>query len=56
MSVTRVGVGTEATVVSGYVDPGNLSGTASFMQFPSAESFPSASGGRAPRVVLLSYS
>ena len=55
-SVTGVGVGGESALVSGLVDPGNLSGTASFMHFPSAESFPSASGGRAPRVVLLSYS
>jgi hypothetical protein len=56
MPVTGVGLGGEATVVSGLVDPGNLSGTANFMQFPFAESFPSPSGGLGPRVVMLSYS
>ncbi|MHB8185130.1 MAG: exo-alpha-sialidase [Dermatophilaceae bacterium] len=55
-SVTGVGLSGERTVVSGLVDPGNLSGKASFMQFPFAESFPSASGGRDPRVVLVSFS
>src|SRR5665647_45958 len=55
-SVTGLGIGGETTVVSGLVDPGNLSGKASFMQFPFAESFPSASGGRDPRVVLVSFS
>jgi hypothetical protein len=56
MPVTGVGLGGETTVVSGLVDPSNLSGTANFMQFPFAESFPSPSGGRGPRVVMLSYS
>jgi len=54
--VTGLAVGDEKTVVSGLVDPNNLSGTATFMQFPFVESFPSASGGLNPRVVLLSYS
>jgi len=56
MPVTGVGLGAETTVVSGLVDPGNLTGSANFMQFPFAESFPSPSGGRGPRVVMLSYS
>lgn len=54
--VTGLSINGETAVVSGLVDPDNLSGTASFMQFPFAESFPSATGGRGPRVVLLSYS
>jgi len=55
-SLTGIGSGGETTVVSGLVVPSNLSGAATFMQFPFAESFPSPSGGRGPRVVLLSYS
>jgi hypothetical protein len=54
--VTAVALGGETAFISGSVDPNNLSGTATFMQFPFAESFPSPSGGRGPRVVLLSYS
>ncbi len=55
-SVTGLGVGGATTVVSGLTDPHDMSDAASLMQFPFAESFPSASGGRGPRVVLLSYS
>ena len=54
--VTGVGIGSDKAVVSGSVDPNNLSGASLLMQFPFARSFPSASGGRGPRVVLLSYS
>ena len=55
-SMSGVGVSGETTVVSALVNVDNLSGTASFVQFPFAESFPSASGGRDPRVVLVSFS
>ena len=55
-SATGVGVGGQTVLASGRVNADNLSGTASFMQFPFAESFPSASGGRRPRVVMVSYS
>jgi BNR repeat-like domain/F5/8 type C domain len=55
-SATEVGLGGQTTVASGLVDPSNLSGTADFMQFPFAASLPSPSGGRGPRVVMLSYS
>jgi BNR repeat-like domain len=55
-SKTEIAVGPERTVVSGWVTGNHRSGKASFMQFPFAESFRSASGGRAPRVVLISYS
>jgi hypothetical protein len=55
LPVTGVGMGAEQSVVSGVVDSGNLSATTSFIQLPFAESFPSWSGGRGPRVVLLSY-
>ena len=51
-----IAVGPETTVVSGLVGSDKASDKASFMQFPFAESFPSASGGRAPRVVLVSFS
>jgi hypothetical protein len=51
-----IAVGSEKTLVSGMFNADHPSGTASFMQFPFAESFPSAAGGRAPRVVLVSYS
>jgi hypothetical protein len=54
--LTGIGIGSDKAFISGSVDPNNLSGTATFMQFPFAQSFPSASGGRGPRVVLLSYS
>jgi hypothetical protein len=43
-------------VASGRVNANHLTGTGSFMQLPFAESFMSASGQRAPRVVLVSYS
>ena len=55
-SATGIAVGPERTVVSGWVSANHRSGKASFMQFPFAESFRGASGGRAPRVVLVSYS
>jgi hypothetical protein len=53
--MTGIAVGSETTVASGLVDANHPSGTASFMQFPYAESFLSAAGGRAPRVVLVSF-
>ena len=55
-SVIGIGVGGERAVVSALVDAGSRSAKASFMQLPFAESFPSASGGRAPRLVLVSFS
>jgi BNR repeat-like domain len=55
-SVTGIGVGSEKAVANGLADPSDLSNSATLMQFPFAESFPSATGGRGPRVVLLSYS
>ena len=55
-SVTGIGVGSETVVANGLADPSDLSNSATLMQFPFAESFPSASAGRGPRVVLLSYS
>ena len=56
LSRTRIAVGPERTLVSGLVNANYRFGKASFMQFPFAESFRSASGERAPRVVLVSYS
>lgn len=56
LSTTRIAVGPERALVSGLVTANYRSGKASFMQFPFAESFRSASGERAPRVVLVSYS
>jgi len=56
LSTTRIAVGPERALVSGLVTANYRSGKASFMQFPFAESFRSASGQRAPRVVLVSYS
>jgi BNR repeat-like domain len=55
-STIGVAVGPERTVVSGSVNANHLTGPGSFMQLPFAESFMSASGQRAPRVVLVSYS
>ena len=55
-SVMGIGVGGERAVVSALVDAGSRSAKSSFMQLPFAESFPSASGGRAPRLVLVSFS
>src|SRR5471032_1173655 len=55
-TATGVAVGRERTLVSGWVNANHLTGSGSFMQLPFAESFMSASGGRAPRVVLVSYS
>ena len=43
-------------VVGGWVNVDHLTGKSSFTQFPFAESFMSAAGGRAPRVVLVSFS
>lgn len=55
-SASGIAVGPERTVVSGWLSANHRSGKASFMQFPFAESFRGAAGGRAPRVVLVSYS
>ncbi len=55
-STTGVAVGPERTVASGLVNANHLTGTGSFMQLPFAESFMSAAGPLAPRVVLVSYS
>jgi hypothetical protein len=55
-SISGIGVGRETTVASGFFDADHMSSKASFMQFPFAESFPSAKGGGAPRVVLVSFS
>ena len=55
-STTGIVVGPERMVVSGWVNADHLTGRASFIQLPYAESFRSASGPRAPRVVLLSFS
>jgi hypothetical protein len=52
----RVVVGPERAVVRGWANANHLSGKASFMQLSFAESFMSAFGERAPRVVLVSYS
>jgi hypothetical protein len=53
--MTGIVVGAETTVVVGLVDTDHPFAGASFMQFPYAESFPSAAGGAAPRVVLVSF-
>ena len=56
VSMTGIGVGPERMVVGGWVNADHLTGKSSFMQLPFAESFMSAAGGRAPRVVLVSFS
>jgi BNR repeat-like domain len=53
--VTGTALGAQTSIVSGVVDLKNPA-TATFMQFPFAQSFPSPTGGLGPRVVLLSYS
>ena len=55
-SMTGVGVGSETTVASGMANANTLTGKSSLMQLPYAESFMSAAGARAPRVVLVSFS
>ena len=55
-SASGVGVGPETTVASGIAQANTLTGTPSLMQLPYAESFLSAAGARAPRVVLVSFS
>jgi hypothetical protein len=55
-SMTAVGVGSETTVASGMANANTLTGKSSLMQLPYAESFMSAAGARAPRVVLVSFS
>ena len=55
-STSGISVGPERMVVSGWVNANHLTGKAAFMQLPYAESVISAAGGRAPRVVLVSYS
>ena len=55
-SLTRIDVGPERTVASGWVNANKRTGKASFMQLPFAESFTSAAGGSAPRMVLVSFS
>jgi len=54
--MTGVGVGSETTVASGMANANTLTGKSSLMQLPYAESFLSAAGARAPRVVLVSFS
>jgi BNR repeat-like domain len=54
-AMVGITVGHETTLVSGLFNADHPSGTASFMQFPFAESFLSAAGARAPRVVLVSF-
>jgi len=54
-ALVGITVGKETTVISGLVNANHPSGNALFMQFPYAESFPSAAGRRAPRVVLVSF-
>ena len=56
LSKTGIGVGPERMVVGGWVNADHLTGKSSFTQLPFAESFMSAAGGRAPRVVLVSFS
>jgi hypothetical protein len=55
-TMTGVGVGRETTVASGLIDANTLPSKAPLMQLPFAESFLSAAGARAPRVVLVSFS
>jgi hypothetical protein len=55
-SMTGVGVGPETIVASGMANANTLTGKLSLMQLPYAESFLSAAGARAPRVVLVSFS
>ena len=55
-SATGVGVGPETMVATGMVNVNTLTGKPSLMQLPYAESFLSAAGVRAPRVVLVSFS
>ena len=55
-SMTGVGVGSETTVASGMANANTRTGKSSLMQLPFAESFLSAAGARAPRVVLISFS
>lgn len=56
ISRTGIGVGPERMVVGGWINADHLTGRSSFTQLPFAESFMSADGGRAPRVVLVSFS
>lgn len=56
ISKTRIGVGPARLVVGGWINADHLTGRSSFTQLPFAESFMSAAGGRAPRVVLVSFS
>jgi hypothetical protein len=55
-TMVGVGVGSETTVISGKANSNTLAGKSSLMQLPYAESFVSAAGPRAPRVVLISFS
>jgi len=55
-SATGVGVGPETTVATGMAKANTLTGKPSLMQLPYAESFLSAAGARAHRVVLVSFS
>jgi len=56
LSKTGIGVGPERMVVGGWVNADHLTGKSSFTQIPFAESFMSAADGRAPRLVLVSFS
>lgn len=55
-TMTSVDVGPETTIASGMNNANTGLGTSSLMQLPYAESFWSAAGVRAPRVVLVSFS
>jgi hypothetical protein len=55
-TMTSVDVGPETTIASGMNNANAVTGKLSLMQLPYAESFFSAAGARAPRVVLVSFS
>jgi hypothetical protein len=55
-NMTFVDVGPETTIASGMNNANTVTGKSSLMQLPFAGSFLSAAGGRAPRVVLVSFS
>ena len=55
-TMTSVDVGPETTIASGMNNANAVTGKSSLMQLPYAESFFSAAGARAPRVVLVSFS
>ena len=53
--LSGLAVAARQDLVSGLVNVDSPSDTDAYIQFPFAESFPSATGGRGPRIVIASY-